>query len=48
MFATNTPPLNSLEINQQLAQRQMEYLGYKRSENVYLRFFYHSDDPRKK
>jgi hypothetical protein len=47
MFATNTSPLNPLKINQQLAQRQMEYLGYKRSENVYLRFFYHSNDPRK-
>jgi hypothetical protein len=35
------------EIDQAKARRQLEYLGYKQSEAVYLRFFYHSDDPRK-
>lgn len=36
-----------LHIDQPMARRQLEYLGYKSGENVYLRFFYHSDDPRK-
>lgn len=40
-------PYSFPQIDQQQAQRQLEYLGYKRNENVYLRFFYHSDDPRK-
>lgn len=37
----------ALCIDQHQAQRQLEYLGYKSKENVYLRFFYHSDDSRK-
>jgi len=35
------------KIDQQQARRQLDYLGYKSGDNVYLRFFYHSDDPRK-
>jgi len=33
-------------IDQQQAQRHLKYLGYS-NKNVFLRFFYHSDDPRK-
>ena len=36
----------TLRINQQQAQRQLKYLGYN-NKNVFLRFFYHSDDSRK-
>lgn len=35
------------QIDQQQARRQLEYLGYKSGNSVYLRFFYHSSDPRK-
>ncbi len=35
------------QIDQQLAQRQLELLGYSLKEPIYLRFFYPSDDPRK-
>jgi hypothetical protein len=35
------------KIDQAKARRQLEYLGYKQGETVYLRFFYHSNDPRK-
>ena len=38
---------HELYIDRSAAQRQLEYLGYKSGENVYLRFFYHSDDARK-
>lgn len=38
---------NVLRIDRESAQRQLKYLGYKSPENVYLRLFYHSDDPRK-
>ena len=33
--------------NRTQAQRQLELLGYKTEEQIYLRFFYPSDDPRK-
>lgn len=36
----------TLCIDQQQAQQQLKYLGYN-TKNVFLRFFYHSDDPRK-
>ncbi len=35
----------TIERNQ--AQRQLQLLGYQQGDNVYLRFFYPSDDPRK-
>ena len=38
---------NQHPIDRQLAQQHLEYLGYKPGDNVYLRFFYHSSDPRK-
>lgn len=44
MHAAETP---NLKIDQQQAKRQLEYISYKPGENVYLRFFYHSEDPRK-
>jgi len=34
-------------IDRDQAGRQLELLGYKTGDNVYLRFFYPSDDPRK-
>ena len=40
------PATLALCINQQQAQRQLKYLGYS-NKNVFLRFFYHSDDSRK-
>lgn len=43
----SSAPALTLLIDQQQARRQMEYLSYKFGDNVYLRFFYHSDDPRK-
>ncbi|MFM6900353.1 MAG: hypothetical protein ACKPKF_24900, partial [Microcystis panniformis] len=33
--------------NRTQAQRQLELLGYKPSDKIYLRFFYPADDPRK-
>jgi hypothetical protein len=36
----------TLCIDQQQAQQHLKYLGYD-NKNVFLRFFYHSDDPRK-
>ena len=33
--------------NRTQAQRQLELLGYKPDDKIYLRFFYPSDDPRK-
>ena len=33
--------------NRTQAQRQLELLGYKPEDKIYLRFFYPSDDPRK-
>jgi hypothetical protein len=42
----STPTTLTLRIDQQQAQRQLKYLGYN-NKNVFLRFFYHSDDPRK-
>jgi hypothetical protein len=47
MFATNTQPLNPPKIDRVQARRHLEYLDYQPGENVYLRFFYHSNDPRK-
>ena len=34
-------------INRPQARRQLELLGFQPGENIYLRFFYPSDDPRK-
>ncbi len=34
-------------IDRTLASQHLEYLGYKPGDNIYLRFFYHSSDPRK-
>ena len=34
-------------IDQNQARRQLELLGYQGGDNIYLRFFYPSDDPRK-
>lgn len=45
MFAVNPP--HSLKLDVFQAWRQLEYLGYQRGQNVYLRFFYPSTDPRK-
>lgn len=33
--------------NRTQAQRQLELLGYKPEDKIYLRFFYPSEDPRK-
>ena len=33
--------------NRKIAQRQLELLGYKPEDKIYLRFFYPSEDPRK-
>lgn len=38
---------NNYPPNQKLAERHLAYLGYQPGECVYLRFFYHSNDPRK-
>ncbi|WP_048751573.1 DUF3987 domain-containing protein, partial [Crocosphaera watsonii] len=35
------------QIDRNLAQRQLALLGYSVNEDIYLRFFYPSDDPRK-
>ena len=35
------------QIDRNLAQRQLALLGYSIYEDIYLRFFYPSDDPRK-
>jgi hypothetical protein len=35
-----------MKIDRQLAEKHLTYLGYKPGE-AYLRFFYHSSDPRK-
>ncbi|PSB27929.1 AAA family ATPase, partial [Chlorogloea sp. CCALA 695] len=45
MYATTHSP-QPLKIDQNQARQHLEYLGYE-SNNVYLRFFYHSNDPRK-
>ncbi len=45
MYAT-THSLQPLKIDQNQARQHLEYLGYKR-DDVCLRFFYHSNDPRK-
>jgi hypothetical protein len=37
---------NHLKIDRQQARRHLDYLGYK-SDHAFLRFFHHSDDPRK-
>jgi predicted P-loop ATPase len=37
----------SIKIDRELAQKHLEYLGYKPGENVYFRFFHHSSDLRK-
>ena len=36
-----------MNIDRTLASQHLKYLGYKPGDNVYLRFFYHSLDPRK-
>lgn len=41
----NLTPVRRIERIQ--ATRQLEYLGFERGNKVPLRFFYHSDDPRK-
>jgi hypothetical protein len=38
---------SSLRIERIQATRQLNYLGFERGDKVPLRFFYHSDDPRK-
>lgn len=38
---------SSLRIERIQARRQLNYLGFERGDKVPLRFFYHSDDPRK-
>lgn len=40
-------PYQFPQIDQQQALRQLSYFNYLEGENVYLRFFYHSTDPRK-
>jgi len=37
----------SIKIDRELAQKHLDYLGYKPGENTYFRFFYHSSDLRK-
>ena len=46
MYAT-TLTNQPLKIDQNQARQHLEYLGHKSDDNVFLRFFYHSDDPRK-
>lgn len=46
-FNSSLPAYPFPQIDEPMARRQLEYFGHKRSENVYLRFFYHSNDPRK-
>ena len=46
MYAT-TFTNHPLKIDQNQARQHLEYLGYKSDDHVYLRFFYHSNDPRK-
>ncbi|MDQ2096803.1 MAG: virulence-associated E family protein [Tychonema bourrellyi B0820] len=36
-----------MKIDRAQASKHLEYLGYRPGDNVYLRFFYHSSDPRK-
>lgn len=36
-----------MNIDRELALKQLNYLGYKQDGNVFLRFFYHSSDQRK-
>lgn len=38
---------HSFNTDQQQTRRHLEYLDYKFDGNVYLRFFYHSEDLRK-
>jgi len=38
---------SNLLIDRAQASKHLEYLGYRPGDNVYLRFFYHSSDPRK-
>lgn len=37
----------NLPIDRAQTSKHLEYLGYRPGDNVYLRFFYHSSDPRK-
>lgn len=46
MYASNFTS-HSFKTDQQQTRRHLEYLGYKFDGNVYLRFFYHSEDLRK-
>ena len=36
-----------MKIDRDLATQHLEYLGYQPGDNVYLRFFYYTSDPRK-
>jgi hypothetical protein len=38
---------NPFQIDKQQVERHLDYLGYNYNDRVYLRFFYHSEDPRK-
>ncbi len=46
MYVTTHSP-QPLKFDQLQARQHLEYLGYESDDNVYLRFFYHSNDPRK-
>ena len=37
----------SIKIDRELAQKHLDYLGYKPGDDVYFRYFYYSSDPRK-
>jgi predicted P-loop ATPase len=39
--------MNNLPTDRALASKHLKYLGYKPGDDIYLRFFYHSSDPRK-
>ncbi|HAT15445.1 MAG TPA: DNA primase, partial [Microcoleaceae bacterium UBA11344] len=39
--------MNNLRVDRTQASKHLEYLGYRPGDNIYLRFFYHSSDPRK-
>ncbi|MBD2309714.1 DUF3987 domain-containing protein, partial [Chroococcidiopsis sp. FACHB-1243] len=48
MVASGSNPLYPFpQLERQQAERQLRYLNYQPGGNVNLRFFYHSDDPRK-
>jgi hypothetical protein len=43
----NNKPVKFPQLDQNQARRQLELLGYIRGENIFVRFFYPSGDPRK-